>query len=267
MDEGQLFSEINLAKSPFEARVIVIVLQNAGIPARVDGALLQDEFAISQAMMNNLGVRITVPTDQLEAAYSAIEEARGTELEFAQPPAPPPQREAGDWLGFRPPTVILTLLCFTFLGFWIDARSQITLLTADALHDFHHSGEGGSATWKGTNVLSQTWEDFDLNNVWEQWTVFNRAGRKLSTAHDDDQNGIFERFMEFAADGRLAAVSTDLDQDGSVETWEVFYPSGVTVTNHDADGDKIFERREVFGPDKTKLFEEVDRGAEGHVRR
>ncbi len=58
----------------FEAKVLVGVLQAAGIRALTSTGPLMDEFAMAQAMMNN--VDVFVAKSDLERAQAAIVEAR-----------------------------------------------------------------------------------------------------------------------------------------------------------------------------------------------
>lgn len=67
---------VETAKSPFEAQVIAAVLRGAGVPVYIGGSMLTDEFAASQRLMGLGGVRVQVPSDQLENARQALVEAR-----------------------------------------------------------------------------------------------------------------------------------------------------------------------------------------------
>jgi hypothetical protein len=65
---------IDIADSPFAAELVVTLLRGAGIPAYVDGELLQDGFALSQALLNN--ARVSVPASHFERAQEVLAEAR-----------------------------------------------------------------------------------------------------------------------------------------------------------------------------------------------
>lgn len=73
---------LETARTPLAAELIVAVLRAEGIPAYVEGALLQDEFAVSQRILGLGGVRIQVPRERLEDARKALAAAReaGTRL-------------------------------------------------------------------------------------------------------------------------------------------------------------------------------------------
>ena len=65
------------ARTAFEARILLAILDDAGIPAFGEGSgALQDEFALSQRLMNTGGVRIFVEEARLEDAQAAIATAR-----------------------------------------------------------------------------------------------------------------------------------------------------------------------------------------------
>jgi len=74
-DEPQVVT-LEIAHSPFEAQVIVGVLQEANIPAYISGQVLADEFAISQALMNLAQVEIQVPRSKLGEARAVLAAAR-----------------------------------------------------------------------------------------------------------------------------------------------------------------------------------------------
>ncbi len=81
-DEG--FVEFTRAKNGFEAKLIVSILQEAGIPAHGEGDSLQDEFAMAQALMNTGGqVKVHVAAGRVEDAKKALADAReaGEDLE------------------------------------------------------------------------------------------------------------------------------------------------------------------------------------------
>lgn len=75
MSDPQL-TYLDLARTPFEAKVIAGVLLEAGIPAYIAGQHLADEWAITQAMMNTRGVRIQVPAELVDKAMEVIAAAQ-----------------------------------------------------------------------------------------------------------------------------------------------------------------------------------------------
>jgi hypothetical protein len=74
---------LETAPSPPIAEMLLEMLQDRGIPAYVNGRLLQDEWAISQILLGRVGVSIQVPRKHLEAAKKILAEAReaGREME------------------------------------------------------------------------------------------------------------------------------------------------------------------------------------------
>ena len=66
------------ARSPAEALIVRGVLRDAGIPAWVEGSMLQDEFSVSQSLMHLQRCRIQirhVDVGRAEAAMSASRDA------------------------------------------------------------------------------------------------------------------------------------------------------------------------------------------------
>lgn len=62
-----------IASTPAQAKVFVARLQAEGIPARVDGDSLVDEFAAARRLMNLMGTRVLVPTPSLAAARAILQ--------------------------------------------------------------------------------------------------------------------------------------------------------------------------------------------------
>lgn len=62
---------VKTAKTPEQAKLFVATLKAAGIPAFSDTAL-QDEFAMSQRMMNLISVKVMVPSEALEQAKEVL---------------------------------------------------------------------------------------------------------------------------------------------------------------------------------------------------
>lgn len=70
-----IMSVARIAASPAQAKVFVAMLQAEGIPARVDGDDLVDEFAAAQRLMNLMGTRVLVPTSSLADAQAILQPA------------------------------------------------------------------------------------------------------------------------------------------------------------------------------------------------
>jgi hypothetical protein len=72
---GPIESVVRVAATPAQAKVFVAMLQAEGIPARVDGDSLADEFAASRRLMNLMGTRVMVPTSSLAQAAEILQPA------------------------------------------------------------------------------------------------------------------------------------------------------------------------------------------------
>lgn len=66
---------VKVAATPAQAKVWVSMLQANGIPARVDGDSLVDEFAAARRLMNLMGCNVMVPANSLEQAREILKPA------------------------------------------------------------------------------------------------------------------------------------------------------------------------------------------------
>ena len=66
---------VKVAATPGQAKVWVTMLQANGIPARVDGDSLVDEFAAARRLMNLMGVNVMVPANCVEQARELLKPA------------------------------------------------------------------------------------------------------------------------------------------------------------------------------------------------
>lgn len=73
--DPEILGEAMTADSIAEAQVVTALLRAAGIPLYVDGRLLQDEFALSQAI-SGAGRKIMVPASRVAEAREVIQRAR-----------------------------------------------------------------------------------------------------------------------------------------------------------------------------------------------
>lgn len=90
---------VHRAHDPIEAQVLASNLQAAGIPAYVEGGSLVDEWAMSQRLLNRLGVRVVVPEDRAEEAVEFLgskPELSEAELAAQALAAAPDQAAPGD---------------------------------------------------------------------------------------------------------------------------------------------------------------------------
>jgi len=93
-----LTTVVRTANSPDQAKLFVALLEAEGIPARVDGDGLADEFVTSRRMLNLTGVRVYVPTASLERAKQVLApveiddaELERQAMEAVDPEGPDPQ--------------------------------------------------------------------------------------------------------------------------------------------------------------------------------
>lgn len=91
-----VMSVVRVARTPDQARLMVALLEGAGIPARVDFDGLVDEFVTTQRLMNLSGVHVFVPTSALAAANEVLGEVAIDDAELerqareaADPETPP----------------------------------------------------------------------------------------------------------------------------------------------------------------------------------
>ncbi len=66
-------SVVRVATNPAQAKVFAAILQAEGIPARVEGDNLVDEFAASRRLMNLMGTTVMVPTRSLARANEILQ--------------------------------------------------------------------------------------------------------------------------------------------------------------------------------------------------
>jgi hypothetical protein len=75
-------SVVKVAATPSQAKIYVAMLQAAGIPARVDGDSLVDEFAAARRLVNLMGTQVMVPTGSLELARDVLQPANVDQAEL-----------------------------------------------------------------------------------------------------------------------------------------------------------------------------------------
>ncbi|MFY9342875.1 MAG: DUF2007 domain-containing protein [Planctomycetota bacterium] len=112
-----------------QAKVFVALLQAEGIPARIEGDSLVDEFATARKMMNLMSTRVMVPTNSVEAAREILQPANIDTEELARQALAEPRQDA-------PPLRVVTtdlertatrgrawllLLVPLFVGLWLAA--------------------------------------------------------------------------------------------------------------------------------------------------
>lgn len=249
--------ELQRARSPLEAELIVSVLREAGVPAFVAGGMLADEFAVSQRLMNIHAVAIQVPRDRLDDARAALAQARANAAlveEAAEatigPDGPerfgalvePAARRPG-WL----PLVLASGAALAFLVLWLDARGQLQLLlrqSAAGPTTIDREDDDGTTWWRwtGSGEVAARVLDADRNGTAEEQTLHHVDGQRVLTLFDADQNGVHERADSWHG-GSVVATSHDADQDGVFE--RVVEDRGTqSVVYLDQDADRRIDRIE-----------------------
>lgn len=270
MSDPQDYLRIDVARTPFEAKVVAGVLREAGIPTMVNDTPLTDEVAITQLSMNMVNAKVSVPKNRIEDAYRALATARSTAGERLSSEMPGHDTEPAVASDFRirTPTLVMGFLALVFLFMWMATQAKLGAVSPeDPLRDFEWTGKGSYSNWKQTGKLAIEWRDDDRNGVAESWSNYNHAGSLLSTAIDADENGLPERIEVFRDGGVLAGSFHDRDADGVFEEWIQLYPDKSRAKWTDADGDGGYEVREFFDASGKSLYIEDDCGHGGMVRR
>lgn len=214
------------AATPAQAKIYVALLQAQGIPARIEGESLADEFAASQRLMGLLGSRVFVPTSSLERARELLQPVAVPAEELEQmalstpletPPRPPSAPRAPDVRAWRWAAGLGSVAALVFAWLWVDTLEPEP--PVDPLY-WHERADGG-------------------------WREHLRAdGRLLRFLHDADGDGVYERIDQYDPSGRLVLV-VDRLQHGFYRRQVEQRPDGTTVTWTDDDGDGLVERCEV----------------------
>ncbi len=233
--DDQQFVLLQHATTPDHANLLRALLQGAGIPAHVDGTLLADEFAISQRMMNQQGVKVLVPHDRLAEARDVVASAAVSEDELErQAMAAGGEEESTPTAGG--PTgshgrlaLLLGILSVTFGSLWMQARADAAV--SHPLLHFDSVGDLGvwTDTWRHNGKPAQRRFDRDGDGHCEEVDTFNRDGQRTTTAFDRDADGMWETLVEHRPGGERIQWS-DEDGDGRFDRGEVRAPDGAQVT-------------------------------------
>jgi len=230
--------EFRMAKSPFEAKIIAAVLDDAGIPAFVASGMLADEFALSQRMMNLQGVKVQVAEENLEKAEAALAAAKRSGEELLKdvdtddgaddadvpPPADGPPAGGGKTSAWA---AMFAIVAITFGYLWIDSRASYARATRDLLRTTEQTGDGVAQRWKHNGELAMYCVDADRDGLFEEQRFYNRDGVHWSTTFDVDENGMMELVVEVDGEGTIKWYDTD--QDGTFERNEVLNAAGEVV--------------------------------------
>lgn len=236
-----------------EAHIVQHVLEQAGIPSRIDGEYLQG--ASGELPPGDL-VRVRVAPEHAAEARSVI-----AEWEKSQPkdPLPTPKRTGSSW---APYTLVLGL-AIGFTAAWIHYRTPYTTDGAD----FDGDGHFEERFFYAGGRLSRLENDLDSDGRADLVYEYDSHGRTSEALSDDDLDGRFETRSRYER-GALAHSESDRDGDGFYEEvtrfnhgraveWDYLSPTTHAVlkrshfqkngvltdwSEYDADGDGKFER-------------------------
>ena len=259
------FVPFRTARTPFEARVIAVVLESAGIPAMTPDGMLADEFAASQRLMNLQSVKVLVPRARLAEAEAALAEAKrvGAEMEvdeegISEPSAAPliDRKRGGSGHGVL--ALFFGACSLALLVAWLETKAALAPNVVDpvftpplATDHYRYFRADGSLDFETA--------DEDRNGIFERTTCFDRKGRLRAVMIDADQDGVVERAEWYGPDGSLSSVSEDRDQDGRVETVREMRAGDVEIVYRDVDGDGRYESLEVRDASgQVRVTQELD---------
>lgn len=231
-------TDLTTARSAAEAQVIAAVLSAAGIPVFVGGSALQDEFAVSQRLLNVQQVRVQVRRDQVAQAQEALQAARSVaaadleaEALAAAPAAAASRRPAAGqptapgggrgWL-----TLLLGVLAVIFAGLWLSERRARE--GDDPLYTVELRESGPLWRWRDSGRPAIEMRHATASTP-AQTFHYNRLGERIATTIDGDGNGLPDTVVNHGP-GDLELRWLDADQDGRFETLRIPQPDGSVRT-------------------------------------
>jgi hypothetical protein len=230
-------SVAKVAATPAQAKVFVALLQAEGIPARVEGDSLVDEFAASRRLMNLIGTRVMVPTASLDRAQEILQpvEVDAAELErqalaatsAESSAAPRAANTNASGVPAKPTSLMGPLLVLSLGAAGLFAFLWQRALSAPAPPhpEFDYTFEG--------NTMRET---------------LRKNGRLLRVIHDAEQDLVLERQDIFGPDGKLK-VTCDHYEDGNYLRVTQHRTDGFTATWTDEDRDGVSDRAVVADGD------------------
>ena len=244
--------EFHIAKTPFEARVVAGVLDDAGVPHFVEGGVLADEFATTQRMMNLQSVAVRVPETHLDAAREALEEARkagellGDDSEFGEEPPPLPVREASTNAGHG--VLIAAILGWVVAGLlfvvWMDQRAAHA--AAPEASQYRVEVEGNQTLWKTRTIgVIRFVQSIDARGLVTSTEMRDREGRPVARSHDEDGDGFPQKYETLDSRGQVTSTALDGDGDGRYERLVEHHGARRTAHYVDEDADGVWERMEL----------------------
>lgn len=221
-------SVARIASTPAQAKIFLAMLHAEGIPARVDGDSLVDEFAASQRLMNLVGTRVMVPTSALQRAQEVLQPVAVDPEELAREAAvgaspPPPALESNEAAKTAAADSTRNLL-LALLALAIGAAALFAFLWHRAVNAIAGISPDTRMYWDGNVLCEERIRDQQL----------------LRRSHDLDQDGLFERTEMFGS-GTKPVVVYDHYTDGLYLRCVESRPDGFTTTWTDEDRDGLFD--------------------------
>jgi hypothetical protein len=221
-------SVARIASTPAQAKIFLAMLHAEGIPARVDGDSLVDEFAASQRLMNLVGTRVMVPTSALQRAQEILQPVTVDPEELARAAAvgaPPPPPDPGSTEAAKTATANATRNLFlALLALAIGAAVLFAFLWHRAVNAIAGLSPDLRLYWDGNALCEE--------RIRDQKLLFRR--------HDHDQDGLFERLEWFGGGTKPVAVY-DQYADGLYLRLVEQHPDGLTTTWTDDDRNGIYD--------------------------
>jgi Putative prokaryotic signal transducing protein len=223
------------ARTPAEAQVIAGVLKDEDIPVFVSGTMLTDEWAVSQRLLNLLGVDVMVRKREIENARRALAEARHVDPEalerqaLAEAPLPeampraehlqPASKAVGPhWIWIACAAGVLAV---TFLLLWLAERRHAEQQREAEFYRSEVSANGIRRYRRDTGKLA------------------------IEYLHPVLADGSYGEVRCYDPAGRLQRVAQHMRPDGSSRSIEEYYPDGTRLLWSDLDGDGSYETLEV----------------------
>lgn len=196
------------ASNSVEAHMILNLLEQAGLSARIDGEYLQGGIGELQA----IGVvRVMVDEADYTEAKAIIEEwgeKQSIESHIENTP------KKSSWG---------TAIVAFFAGVTVMAVYYHTPVDTDGI-DYNRDGELDEKWTYVSGRLSKTELDRNFDGSFDFITDFDRAGRASSSVADEDFDGTFETDIEYFR-GNITAQESDTTGDG-FKDYRVEYKNG-----------------------------------------
>lgn len=227
---------VRTANTPAQAKIFVAMLQAEGIPARVEGESLTDEFATSRRMMNLTGTKVMVPTKSIERAREILEpmqvdpealerEALATPMETPSSPRAAAPAPTGQ-MPIRGMLLVLAVGAAVLFGFLWRQAVDASMAPHPEL-EYAWNGDVLRETRRSDGRLLRLLHDTDRNGTYERLEQFDAANNKVLEC-DRETAGTYLRAIERRSGG-MVATWTDDDGDGLLDSAVVSDRDGKVV--------------------------------------